>query len=116
MSATAVAINLSVAALLVLAVLLALGLCRAAGRPYPAKETRGQRVWDEAAERWTRLPYGVKPGPGQLTEREVNARDRYQLLISELEADPLDPKWDAGCARLLAAIRDEQNNQKGDQL
>lgn len=92
--------------------LLAFGLCRAAGRGSRAEEA-GTQVWDTGLGRWVRLPYGARPGPGQLTEREVDARDRCQLLISELNADPHDPKWDAGCERLWDAIRDEQTN-KGD--
>jgi hypothetical protein len=101
------------AALIVVAclLLLAAGLGRAAGMASRTEEARG-RVWDERLGRWVRLPYGTKPCPGQLTEAEVDARDRCQLLISELDADPFDPRWDAGCERLWDAIRDEQ---KGDQ-
>jgi hypothetical protein len=90
--------------------LLALGLCRIAAGSAAVDESRSQ-VWDTELGRWVRLPYGTKPAPGQLTESEVAARDRCQLLISELDADPLNPKWDAGCERLWDAIRDEQ---KGD--
>jgi hypothetical protein len=102
-----------IAAVLFLAclLLLALSLCRISAGSAAVDESRG-RVWDEKRG-WIRLPYGAKPGPGQLTEAEVDARDRCQLLISELNADPYDPKWDAGCERLLDDIRDER--QKGDQ-
>lgn len=102
------------AALIVAAclLLLAFGLCRIAAGSAAVDESRS-RVWDTELGRWVRLPYGTKPGPGQLTEAEVDARDRCQLLISELDADPLNPKWDAGCERLWDAIRDEQNH-KGD--
>ena len=109
LTAGLIAAGVTVAGLL----LLVFGLCRAAGRPYPVEETRGRRVWDETAEQWITLPYGVQPGPDQLTEAEVDVRDRCQLLISELDADPLNPRWDAGCERLWDAIRDEQN-QKGE--
>ena len=88
--------------------LLALALCRVSAGSAAVDESRS-RVWDEAEGRWVRLPYGAKPGPDQLTEAEVEVRDRCQLLISELDADPLNPKWDAGCERLWDAIRDEQN-------
>lgn len=101
------------AALIVAGLLfLAFALCRIAAGSAAVDESRS-RVWDEAEGRWVRLPYGAKPGPGQLTEAEVEARDRCQLLISELDADPYDPRWDAGCERLWDAIRDEQNH-KGD--
>lgn len=92
--------------------LLALSLCRVSAGSAAVDESRS-RVWDTELGRWVRLPYGTKPGPGQLTEAEVDARDRYQLLIGELDADPLNPKWNAGWARLLDDIRDER--QKGDQ-
>jgi hypothetical protein len=91
--------------------LLAFALCRVSAGSAAVDESRS-RVWDTELGRWVRLPYGTKPGPGQLTEAEVDARDRCQLLISELDADPFDPRWDAGCERLWDAIRDEQ---KGDQ-
>lgn len=113
MSTSAIAINLTVAALLVFAALLTLGLCRAAGRPYPAKETRGQRVWDETAEQWITLPHGVQPGPGQLTEAEVKARDRIQIALNELATDP---EFTAGRERLFDAARDHTNTPEGDQL
>lgn len=100
------------AALIVAGLLfLAFALCRIAAGSAAVDESRS-RVWDEGLGRWVRLPYGTKPGPGQLAEAEVEVRDRCQLLISELNADPYDPKWDAGCERLWDAIRDEQ---KGDQ-
>jgi hypothetical protein len=108
----------TVTAALVVVVVLAVGLlflafalCRIAAGSAAVDESRS-RVWDEKRG-WIRLPYGTKPGPSQLTESEVAARDRCQLLISELDADPLNPKWDAGCERLWDAIRDEQNH-KGD--
>lgn len=87
--------------------LLALGLCRAAGRPSPVKETRGQRVWDEAAEQWIRLPYGVLPGPGQLTEVEVRALDRFQVALNDLTTSP---EWAVGRERLFDAVRDHRTN------
>jgi hypothetical protein len=107
MSATAIGINLAIAALLVFAALLTLGLCRAAGRPYPAKETHGQRVWDETANRWITLPYGVQPGPGQLTEAEVNTLDGFQIALADLVTGP---QWEAGRERLFDAVRDHRTN------
>lgn len=107
MSATAIAINVTVAVLLVFAALLTLGLCRAAGRPYPAKEAPGQRVWDEELGHWIRLPYGVLPGPGQLTESEVDSLDRFQVALDDLVTGP---QWKAARARLLDAVRDHRTN------
>lgn len=69
----------------------------------------GLRVWDEAAERWVYLPPGVEPGPGQLTEAQVDAFDRFQVELGDLVTDP---QWKACRARLLNAI---DNEQKGDQ-
>lgn len=109
MSATTIAINVMVAVLLVFAALLALGLCRAAGRPHPVKEASGRRVWDQELDRWVRLPYGVQPGPCQLTEAEVDALDRFQVALDDLVTGP---EWDAGRERLFDAVRD---HQKGDQ-
>lgn len=88
-------------------VLLTLGLCRAASRPYPAKEASGQRVWDEELGHWIRLPYGVLPGPCQLTESEVDALDRFQVALDDLVTGP---EWDAGRERLFDAVRDHRTN------
>ena len=57
------------------------------------------RVWDEAEGRWVRLPYGAKPGPGQLTEAEVDSLDRFQLALDDLVTGP---QWDA--------VRDHRTN------
>ncbi len=112
MSATALTINLSVAALLVFAALLTLGLCRAAGRQAPAKETRG-RVWDFDAEEWVAPPADAEPGPKQMTPQQLEDADDLDLLYLSRAYDPADdPQWAAGRARLLDAIRDDQ---KGDQ-
>jgi hypothetical protein len=113
MSATAIAINVTVAVLLVFAALLTLGLCRAAGRPYPAKETRGQRVWDFDAEDWVDLPAGALPGPGQRTVRQLDDMSGLDLLYLSRPFDPAtDPQWAAGRARLL---NEERNRHQGDQ-
>jgi hypothetical protein len=85
---------LTAVVLILVAVFFAFALCQAAGRPYPAKEPWSQRVWDEELGMWIRLPYGAKPGPGQLTESEVNALDRFQVELN--------------------AIRDERNHHQGD--
>jgi hypothetical protein len=93
--------------------LLALGLCRAAGRSYPAKETHGQRAWDFTTEDWVDFPAGTKPGPDQMTGPQIADADDLDLLYRSRPFDPAtDPQWAAGRARLLDAIRDEQ---KGDQ-
>lgn len=69
----------------------------------------GTRVWDHAAEAWILLPPGIEPGPGQMTERQLEAADRLELLW-------LAPAYNAdsfaeGRARLLDAMRDEQEGQ-----
>lgn len=63
-------------------------------------------VWDFAAEKWIDLPPGVKPGPGQMTARDVAEADPLELLY-------LSNAYDPGIDRLRQAIRDEQQN--GDQ-
>lgn len=111
MSATAIAINVTVAALLVFAALLTLGLCRAAGRPYPVKEAPGQRVWDFDAEDWVDLPPGVQPGPKQRTSQQLADMSGLDLLYLSRVYDPAsDPQWAAGRARLLGAVRDHRTN------
>jgi hypothetical protein len=104
-SASAIAINVAVAVLLVFAALLTLGLCRAAGRPTPAKETRGLRVWDFDAEAWVDLPAGARPGPGQMTSRQIEDADDLELLwLSRPYVRP------AGLERLWDAARDHHTN------
>ena len=74
--------------------------------------TPGIDVWDDHANRWITLPPGVKPGPGQYTDREVTSLDQLTLAWDEPAYDPAsDPQWAAGRARLLDAIRDHRNRQ-----
>ena len=74
--------------------------------------TPGLDVWDDHANRWITLPPGVKPGPGQYTDREVVSLDRLTIAWDEPAFDPAsDPQWAAGRARLLDAIRDHRNRQ-----
>jgi hypothetical protein len=75
--------------------------------------TPGVDVWDDSVHRWITLPPGVKPGPGQYTDREVASLDELTLAWDAPAFDPAtDPQWAAGRARLLAAIRD---HKEGDQ-
>lgn len=86
--------------------LLAFALCQISAGSAAVDESRS-RVWDEATERWVRLPYGAKPGPGQLTEAEVDALDRFQIALD----DPVTgPQWEAGRERLFDAVRDHRTN------
>lgn len=85
---------------------LVLGLCRIAAGSAAVDESRS-RVWDEAEGCWVRLPYGAQPGPGQLTEAEVDSLDRFQIALDDLVGGP---QWAAGRARLLDAIRDYRTN------
>lgn len=78
-----------------------------AQRVAAARRRVGLTVWDFAAEKWIDLPPGVKPGPRQMTARDVDAADPLELLW-------LSNAYDPGIDRLRQAIRDEQ--QKGDQL
>lgn len=96
--------------LALVALFLGFALCRIAAGTDAVDESRS-RVWDEVAERWVRLPYGTKPGPGQLTESEVKARDRIQIALNELATDP---EFTARRERLYDAVRDHRD-QKGDQ-
>jgi hypothetical protein len=98
------------AVLILPALFLAFALCRIAAGSAAVDESRS-RVWDEAEGRWVRLPYGAKPGPGQLTESEVDAFDRLQVELDDLVTGP---QWAAGRARLLNAIRAVRDDQKGD--
>ena len=92
--------------------LLTLGLCRVSAGSAAVDESRS-RVWDEELGRWIRLPYGAKPGPGQLTEAEVRTLDQFQLVLDDLVTGP---QWDAGCTRLFDAVRDHRTNTpEGDQ-
>ena len=90
--------------------LLALGLCRAAGMASRAEETRG-RVWDFEEEEWIDPPVDSEPGPKQMTGRQIADADGLDLLYLSRAYDPAtDPQWAAGRARLLDAIRDERTN------
>jgi hypothetical protein len=94
---------------LLAAAFLALGLGRAAGRGSRAEEALG-RVWDFDAEEWVDLPYGAEPGPKQMTRQQIEGADGMELSWLAPAYDPAtDPEWAAGRARLLDAIRDEQN-------
>jgi ABC-type amino acid transport system permease subunit len=96
--------------LALVAVFLTFALCRIAAGTDAVDESRS-RVWDEELGIWVRLPYGVQPGPGQLTEAEVNALDRFQIALNELATDP---EFTARRERLYGAVRDN-HDQKGDQ-
>ena len=85
---------------------LAFALCRIAAGSAAVDESRS-RVWDEAEGRWVRLPYGAKPGPGQLTEAEVDSLDRFHIALDDLVTGP---QWDAGRERLFDAVRDHRTN------
>lgn len=95
--------------LALIAVFFAFALCRAAGMASRAEEARG-RVWDERRG-WIRLPYGVQPGPDQLTEAEVDGLDRFQVALDDIVTGP---EWAAGRERMWDAVRDH-HDQKGDQ-
>lgn len=86
--------------------LLAFALCRIAAGSAAVDESRS-RVWDEAEGRWVRLPYGAKPGPGQLTESEVDSLDRFQIALDDLVTGP---QREAGRERPFDAIRDHRTN------
>lgn len=101
----ATAINLFIALTVAGCAFVLLRLCRTR-RP---AQCAGTRVWDTAAERWVYLPPGVAPGPGQMTGREVDEADALGLLYL---APAYDAELEAGCDRLLRALRDEQ--QKGE--
>jgi hypothetical protein len=88
------------------ALFLAFALCRISAGSAGVDESRS-RVWDEAEGCWVRLPYGAKPGPGQLTEAEVDAFDRFHVALDDLATDP---QWAAGRERLFDAIRDHRTN------
>lgn len=78
--------------------------------------TPGLTVWDDNADvhRWITLPPGVKPGPGQYTDREVASLDQLELAwdAPAYGDTAVDPAWAAGLERLWDAVRD---HQKGDQ-
>ena len=84
--------------------LLALGLCRAAGRASRAEEAREETVHD------------VGPDSLQLLQDLDAHLDAHAAQLAGLyeRLGPPDPAWAAGCERLWDAIRDEQNNQKGE--
>jgi hypothetical protein len=127
------------AALLIVALLcLAGGLCRVSGRAARAEELGELTVWDFAAERWMHLPPGAKPGPGQMTLRQIERSPQLELTwlapaYGEKAAASLDaaltrmleelgpprrvcddPALAEGCERLWDAIRDT-NTTEGDQ-
>jgi len=71
----------------------------------PARgQCAGAKVWDTTAEAWVPLAPGAVPGPGQMTEREIDEADALELLYL---APAYDAELAAGCDRLLQAIRDE---------
>jgi hypothetical protein len=80
--------------------------------------TPGIDVWDDNVHRWITLPPGVKPGPGQYTDREVVSLDRLELAwdAPAYGETVVDPAWAAGLERLRDAVRDHQTNTpEGDQ-
>lgn len=93
------------AALIVVAclLLLAVGLCRAAGRGSRAEEAREETGHD------------VGPDSLRLLEDLDAHLDAHAAQLAGLyeRLGPPGPEWDAGCERLWDAIRDER--QKGDQ-
>lgn len=91
--------------------------CRAARREESQKDrfirecTPGLEVWDDRLNRWITLPPGVRPGPGQHTDREVASLDELTLAWDADPFDPAaDPQWAAGRERLFDAIRDHRAN------
>lgn len=93
-------------------------------------------VWDFEAEEWIELPPGVQPGSRQMTAWDLAEADELELLylaraydraaaaidegmtqlFEELGPPPaFDPAWEAGRERLWDAVRDNQNQHKGDQ-
>jgi len=74
--------------------------------------TPGLDVWDDHAHRWITLPPGVKPGPGQYTDREVVSLDRLELAwdAPAYGETSVDPAWAAGLERLWDAVRDHHTN------
>lgn len=110
-------------------------------RPSEAERTTAARVrvgftvWDFDAEEWVELPPGVEPGPAQMTARDIAKADELELLylsraydrasaaidegltrlFEQLGPPPAcDPAWDAGMERLWDAVRDQQNQTKGE--
>jgi hypothetical protein len=80
--------------------------------------TPGLDVWDDNLNRWITLPPGVKPGPGQYTDREVVSLDRLELAwdAPAYGETAADPAWAAGLERLWDAVRDHHTNTpEGDQ-
>ncbi|ELP67696.1 hypothetical protein STRTUCAR8_08626 [Streptomyces turgidiscabies Car8] len=107
------ACGLIAAVLFLVAVFFAFALCRAAGRPAPARQPQPPRAWDFTTEDWVDLPAGAKPGPGQMTPQQIEDADDLDLLYLSRPFDPAtDPQWAAGRERLYDAARD---HQKGDQ-
>jgi hypothetical protein len=60
----------------------------------------GLTVWDTTTHRWVHLPPGVQPGPGQMTNRDIEEADQLELLW-------LSPAYDAGRERLKKRINSE---------
>jgi len=115
----------SVGAALVVAVVLAVGLpstfllIRRAQAAESERDrfireacTPGLDVWDDNVRRWITLPPGVKPGPGQYTDREVTSLDRLELAwdAPAYGETAVDPAWAAGLERLWDAVRDHHTN------
>lgn len=72
----------------------------------------GLGVWDDRLNRWITLPPGIKPGPHQYTDREVDALDQLELVweAPAYVRAAVDPSWAAGLERLWDAARDEHTN------
>lgn len=120
-----VAVNIAFAAVLAAT---AVAMLRVCWKPRPAESRQARfireecaprvTVWDDHANRWITLPPGVKPGPGQYTDREVVSLDELTLAWDEPAYDPAtDPQWAAARERLYDAVRDNHTNTpEGDQL
>lgn len=106
MSATAIAINVTVAALLAFAALLTLGLCRAAGRASRAEEAREETAHDVGPDSLRLL----QDLDAHLDAHAARLAGLYERLGPPAPA--MDPQWTAGLERLYDAARDHQN---GDQ-
>lgn len=68
------------------------------------------------SEEWVDLPHGVGPGPKQMTRQQLEAADDLELLwLSRSYKRPaVDPAWAAGLERMWDAARDHTNTPEGE--